>query len=153
MDEHLGIRFAFEGVTLRNEGILQDGIVLNDTVMYQCQTTGPTGMGVGIYVVGFPVGSPAGMANAYVAGSIVFGNFFAERGNLPFLFPDGKGIVQYGDTGTVVTTVFQPFQAFDDQSVSLAMADVSNYSAHSISELGDKGSSDVGEFRTLWKGY
>ncbi len=79
--------------------------------MNQYQSTCAASMRVGVGIVGFAVGSPAGMAHANMAADVfVFGKFH-QVGDFALFFVNIEVAVLQGNTGTVVSAVFQALQA------------------------------------------
>jgi hypothetical protein len=66
VNQYFRVGFADEGMAVIDQGTFQHGIVFNNAVVDQNQPTRAPGMWVGIGIVWFAVGSPAGVAHANV---------------------------------------------------------------------------------------
>lgn len=85
-----------------------------------------------IDVIGFTMGCPSGMSNAY-GGVEIFeiNQMIFQFGNLTLLLVNAQAfLVQEGYAGTVIAPVFQSFKSFDDDGQSFLLAYISYNSAH-----------------------
>ena len=71
LGHHLRICLRDEGYPLGLQKLLQPGIVLDDPVVDHSDPAGLAHLGVGVDVVGRPVGSPAGMPQPHVSGQLL----------------------------------------------------------------------------------
>ena len=85
---------------------------------------------MGVAVVGFAVGRPAGVAHAGMGVEVFADEAVFEVGDLSFLFIYAEVVVEQGDAGAVVTAVFQAFEAFQDDWISFSGSDISDNATH-----------------------
>jgi hypothetical protein len=94
-------------------------------------------MGVGVTIVWFPVGGPAGVAYAGVCVEVFADEAFFQVCYFSFLFVNAEAVVQEGDAGAVIAAVFETFEAFQDNRISFAGSDISNNATHRNSKFFD----------------
>ena len=93
-------------------------------------------MGMGVYVTGFPMGSPAGMANAQGTHGFFAYDFLTQGVQTAHAFFYGNfSVIVYCDAGRVIASVFQFAQALHQKWGCLFSADISYDSAHSCALL------------------
>jgi hypothetical protein len=73
------------------------------------------------------------MPNAGVGMKILADNTFFESGYATLFTIHPQLLIEQGDSGTVVTPVFQSFKAFEDNGIGFPGTDISNNSAHRLS--------------------
>jgi len=129
--QDFGIGLGFELVALVGQLDLQGGMVFDDTVVDQGDL--PRHVGMGIDLVGRPVGRPTGVTDP--AGSLegipVKGRFQIDYLALLLdhvLTAGGHD----GQTRAVVPPIFQPFEAFEQDRGRVRGSHHSNYSAHRL---------------------
>ena len=130
---HLGIRFGGEGHAMAEQKLLDLQIVFNDAVMNQGDVAAFADMGVGVDVVGFAVGGPAGVANAEGALHISSAMDHVGQGlqtALCLFHLQAKGLRTDGDTGGVVTAILHPCKSVQQNRGRLLSAHKSNDSTH-----------------------
>ena len=118
------------------QGLLQGHIIFDDTVVDDGKLAAFIRMGMGVDIAGFPVGSPAGMADAHRARRFMAYDFLPQ-GIQPAhaFFNIDLAIVVNGDAGRVIPSVFQFAQAFHQKRSCLMASDISYDSAHSCALL------------------
>src|SRR5689334_8341951 len=87
-------------------------------------------MRVGIFIIGFAMGGPSRVTHSDVTIKILALQEFFKVRNLAFLFIDIKSLVEKSDPGAVVSAILKSLKAFNDYVVGLAVANVSNNTAH-----------------------
>ena len=120
-DEHrhdFGVGVGGEGVPATFEVGLECGVVLDGAVVDDGDAVGVVLLGVGVCLVDFAVGCPAGVCDADGA---------VEPGDVcEFVFEDGDAAdgadafqpaVEDGDTGGVVAPVLHAFEPFDEEGL------------------------------------
>ena len=131
VEQYLGIGIAGEFVSFVREFLLELSVVLDDAIVDHGQFAAGRYMGMGVAVAGFAVGGPAGMPDAAMGVQV-----FPENGLLQFRNPSFLLIyfevvaVEQSHPCTIVTPVFEPFQAGDHDGISFFGASVSYDSAH-----------------------
>ena len=97
-------------------------------------------MGMGICLARFAMSGPTGMGDTDRPGNIFLGNKLLQLGNLPFGFVNVQLaiFIDQCHTCAVITSVFQPFQSFDKNRVSISFTDVTYYSTHTYLFFGCK---------------
>ena len=131
MGDDFGIGVGLELDAFADELGLQGGVVFDNAVVDDGEFPVKAHVGVGVGFGGGAVGCPAGMRDAYMsldgrARQFVFKRLdFARSTNNVYL-----AVVNQGNARTVVTAVFQLFQAIDKDGKGFVLTDVGNYSAH-----------------------
>ena len=133
--DHLGIGVAAEHHTTRLQLFAQGAVVLNDAVLDHRQLTAAVEVGVRIALFRFAMGGPTGVPNAAQARSplgLVTGRQVDEFAFGPQAMQPGTftGTFNSGDTGRVVTPVFELPETIQELRRSLARTDQGNDAAH-----------------------
>src|SRR5690606_8430912 len=127
VDEYFSVGIAMELMSAGKEGFLDHGVVFNDSVVDNRQALVARSMRVCVSVVRFAVGCPAGMADTGSSAQIAGSGKFFEGGYLSGLFKGFDSLmIDQGDSGTVITSVFEAFQTFDNNGPGLIGTDVSD---------------------------
>ena len=89
-------------------------------------------MRMGVDVAWLSVRRPSGVGYSYAAAEIMAGSDFLEIFYLPFglVYPHLTVVIDKGDSGAVITSVFESLQTLYQDWVSLSLTYVSYYSAH-----------------------
>jgi hypothetical protein len=128
----LGVGLGGQGEVVGLEPGAQLGEVLDDAVVDQGHPAGVPDVGVGVHVVGRPVGGPAGVPDTRRRrrqGPV--GDRLLEVGELAGLLRDRQRRVgDDGDAGRVVAAVLQPAQAVEHHVLGLPGPDVTHDPAH-----------------------
>ena len=127
---HLGIRIAGKGHALGCQVIFQFLIVLDDAVMYDGHSAAAVGMRV--HVRRLAVGRPACMTDAHIAlRSALTLHFVLQvfQSALGLGYSD-LSILEHGDTGGVIATVFQLAQSVYQNVCAVPLSYISNNSTH-----------------------
>ena len=132
--DDLGIGFGDEGVAFLRQLALQFQVVFDDAVMHHHDAPGAVSMRMGV-LFGWPaMGRPTGVANAVGAVQRVLPDHFFQVAQLPGrpaqFEPMSRG--PHSDTGGVISAVFQPPQAFQNDRDYVLRADISHDSAHRL---------------------
>ena len=134
LHEHLGVGVAAELHSLFHELVLEHRIVLNDAVVDDGKLPRRADMRMGIGAVGLSMCGPTGVCNSNGSRHVLSIGIFLQVGHLSFGLIDLQS-GRFGDerhTGTVVATVFQSFQSFNQHRISLAFSYISNDSTHNF---------------------
>ena len=132
LHQHLGVGLAAEShIVLLHLGA-QRLVILNNAVVYKRQVLRLRVMGMRIYGIGFAVRGPTGVGNADCTRSVLLLDTFFKCRHLAFGFvhiqiPFG---IDDGNSRTVVPTIFQTVQAFNQDRACLLFPEVSNDSTH-----------------------
>ncbi len=133
--EHFGISFALKCMAVLQQGTFQERVVFDDAVVDQHKATVAAAVWVCVDVVGFAVGGPAGMAHAGSAGHVfIAGECFQFR-HLAFFLVHIQRAVLDGDSGAVVSSVFETVQAFNNDRVGLLGTDIGDDTTHGMTVL------------------
>jgi len=128
--EYFGIGFAFEFVAFLLEQFFQDGVIFDNTVVDDGQSSRGRIMGMGVDGVGFSVGGPARVGDTQ-GGRRHVGEQGFQVLDLAFGFPHFHFIIiDQCHTGTVVAAIFQAFESVDEHGQGLVGANVSYDSTH-----------------------
>ena len=132
--QHFGVRAAAEGDAFLLQPLLDDGIVLDDAIVHQGKVARGGHMRMCIGLRGLAVGGPAGVGYADVACAVFVGGILLQPGHFAcsLVHVQPSFGVDEGDACTVVASVFQSFQSFNQDGISLPLADVSYYSTHNV---------------------
>src|SRR5690606_7383070 len=88
-------------------------------------------MRVCIVLGGLAMGGPTGMCDSNSPGYILLLRKMLQLGNFSFCLVYFKMfMINQCYAGTVVTAVFESVKTFDQNGISLPVADISNYSTH-----------------------
>ena len=134
LHQHLCIGIAPERHALLLQLPFQVGIVLNDTIMDDGQVLGLRKMRMGIHGGRFSVRCPSRMCYTDCSSIIFITTKLFEVADLSFglIHIQGALCVDHGDSRTVVASVFQPLQSFNQNGISLTLPNVSYNSAHIV---------------------
>ena len=134
LHQHFRVGVALELNAVFLQLLFQYGIVLNDTIMDDGQVLGLRKMRMGIHGGRFSVRCPSRMCYTDCSGIIFITTKLFEVADLSFglIHIQGALCVDHGDSRTVVASVFQPLQSFNQNGISLTLPNVSYYSAHIV---------------------
>ncbi len=132
---HLGVRLGGKGRPLPGELLFQLQVVFDDAVMYQGNFSVPADVGMGVHVVGLPMGGPAGVPDAQ--GSLqVHAPVRQVRQDLepPLGFADLQALCLRadGDARRVIPPVLHLTQALQQHRGRLLFPYKTNDSTHGI---------------------
>src|ERR1700728_4717215 len=129
---HFSIGFCREGVAFFDQLFLQAEIVFDDPVMHDHDLAGAIAVRMSVFFGRTPVGSPASVANAVGAVERLEANDFFQIAQ--FAFGASKlqlvAITGDGNSSRIITAVFEPPQALDDDRNHFFFADVANNATH-----------------------
>ena len=110
------------------------GVVLNYSVMNHGKTAVIAGVGVGVGIRGRAMGGPAGVADSGGSGQkLSFLGLLCKAGNSSCDLAQGYlSVVNYRDTGRVITPVFQLPEPFQKDGRCHACSGITNDSAHKM---------------------
>ena len=146
LDGHLGVRVAVEGVAVPKQFFLQFRIVFNDAVVHAHHIrlhrpapgagTVAAHMRMRVCHAGIPMGSPSGMPDPAASRqrpSLV--RFICQVVQLPGSLDHlrQRRAVAYGQAGGIISPVFQPGKAVQQDRRGLLPSGESDYSAHMLS--------------------
>jgi hypothetical protein len=129
--DDFGVGFGGEGVTGGAQLLAQFGVVLDDAVVDDRHALAAH-VGMGVALGGDAVGGPAGVGDAEAAGErfvVQAGLEFADLAHGADAL-DVAVVHAHGDTGGVVTAIFQAPQALHQDGDDVALSDGSDNSAH-----------------------
>ena len=132
VDKHLGVGVAAEGVSVGDERVLDDTVVLDDAVVDECDFTGLGEMGMGIDIVRDSVGGPAGVGDSDCACCIFIHKIIFKIRHFSFAFIDieASALVDKSQTCAVISTIFESVKAFKQYRSGFLPAYISYNSAH-----------------------
>ena len=132
VDDDFGVGVAAEGVAFAFEFETEDGVVLDDAVVYEGEGTGLRVVGVGVEVVRLAVGSPTGVGDADGAGGVFGFGEALKVGDFAFGFVEVEyaAVGDEGDARAVVAAVFETMKSFNEYWVCLSGSQITNYSTH-----------------------
>ena len=137
MGKHLGIGLGLELVAFRLHLGAEGGVVLDDTVVDEGQLAGAVEVGVGVLPGNLPMGGPTGVADAGGAADRVLLNGAAEFVDAADFLTDGNHpLLEGGDPGRVIATVFQAAESLQKDGDGLGTTDISDDSAHGMKRGG-----------------
>ena len=131
MGNHLRVGVGAEAHAVGGELLPQFSVIFDDAVLHHRQSTAAITVGMGVVLLGFAVGGPAGMADAH-----------QPRGSLTLhpcrqvhqlaLGPDAMQLpcLHRGHTGRVVAAIFQLTKTLKQQRCCVPRANHRNDSAH-----------------------
>ena len=106
---NFGVGLGQEVIALRLELFPQRPVILYNAVMHQRDTTLP--VRVGIYIVGYAVGRPAGVSDPAMAGKPPIAAGGTQVGKPPCRLNNfNAAVFPQGNAGAVIAAVFQIFQ-------------------------------------------
>ena len=129
---NLGVGFRGERVTQADQFLTQAFVIFNDAVMHQRQGFSLCDMWMGIAFTGHAMGGPSGMGNTRTAKTGAGLKRLLQSRDLAMRpHPaDFSVCAQQGDPGRIVTAIFKPTQALQQDRHYIALGDRSNYSTH-----------------------
>ena len=132
LHQHLGVRDTLERNAACHEVLFDGGVVLDDAVMDESQTSGSRIMGVCIGAVGLAVGGPTGVSDACAAADVLVLAKCFEVSHLAFCLIYVETAVRgnHGNASAVITAILQSFQTLDQNGICLLLADISYNSTH-----------------------
>ncbi len=132
LHQHLRVRFAPKVVSVLPEGLLEHVVVLDGAVVDQGDASRLRAVGMGVRVVRFAVGGPAGVGDADRAAELLRPGEALQLVHLAFRFVNPKlaARVDQSDARAVVTSIFQPVKPLNEDRVGFPISDVSDDSAH-----------------------
>ena len=134
MGDDLRIGFRPEHNTVvPHQHFLQFHIVFDNPVMNHRNGSVPVQMGMGIEIRRCSMGGPPGMADTGSAGHGIIADEVLQVGNPAHMFSEQNlSVLHYGNAGGIISPVFQPFQAVDNNFPGIFSAHISNYPAHNL---------------------
>ena len=134
---HLRVRLGPKAVALVEQLLLQLGVVFDNAVVYHSDAATLAHMGVGVDVIGLPVGGPAGVTDAQMARQIrpVVGQIAEHLQPATGLLHPQLPIAAHGDARRVVAPVLQTAQTVQQDGSRFLLAHVSYNSAHILKFL------------------
>ena len=132
LQQHFRVCFAAEGESLLLELLPQCSGILDDAVMHHCKVSALGDMRMRVDLVGDAVGGPAGMCYAKAAGAVVPLHHLLQIGDFAYGLIDVQFsfFVKNRNSCGVVTAVFEPVKAPDQNRICLAASEISNNSTH-----------------------
>ena len=133
LHQHLGIRHALEFNTSGDEVLLDGGIVLDDAVVDERQPSRSRIMGVGVGAIGLSVSGPTGVGDTDVPADVFVLTERLQIGHLALGLVHIQAAVAtyHSHAGTVITTILQSLESFNQNGIGFLPAYVTNNSAHS----------------------
>ncbi len=133
VSDHFRICLGDKYVTFFHQLALQIQVIFDDAVMHHHDPAGAVSMGMSILFGWPPMGGPARVPDAVRALQRMLPDHFFQVAQLSRRAAQFKPVPggSYGDTGRVISAVFQPPQAFQDDRDDIFRADISYDSAHS----------------------
>ena len=129
--DHLGVRLAEKRDPLALQPGLQRAVVLDDPVVDDGDLAGAVHVRVGVDRVRHAVRGPAGVPDAQrIDAPRGLQNLFQGRDSAAGLLDADAALAQQRDAGRVVTPVFQPLEALDENRLSGLLPQIGNYAAH-----------------------
>ena len=115
----------------------QRRVVFNDAVMYHGDAALHVRMRMGVQVAGFPMGGPAGMADANSARNRAFLQKARQifQPSLGLAHADLSVRADHCHSGAVISTIRKPLQPFHQNGRSVFRADISHNAAHGSSSF------------------
>src|SRR5258706_3198053 len=132
--DNFSVGFGRELVTLFDQLLLQAEIVLDDAVVYDDNLAGAVAMRMGILFRGTSVSSPPGVAYAITAVERFEADNFFQIAQLAFGAADLQlvPIAGNGNSGRVITSVFKPAQALNNNRDYFLSADITYNATHAV---------------------
>ena len=130
--EHFGVGVAVKSVSAFNQGLLERVVVLDDAVVDQRQLAVAAEVWVGVDVVGWAVGGPAGVPDSKVAGGHVVADVGQEIVDLALLAVVSETALRVddGNPRAVISAVFESLEPLDDEGKGGLLTKVSDDSTH-----------------------
>ena len=130
--QHFGVGGRVKFMPGLEHDLLERLVILNDPVVDDGDAPGLVEVRMGIFIGRRPVGGPAGVAHAKVAGDFLPGHHLAQAFvNLPLALDDLQvALAQHGHPRAVIAAVFQPPQCLQEDGAGLALANISDDAAH-----------------------
>ena len=137
MGDDLGIRFGLEGVTFPLKLGFKRDEVLHDAVVDDDDVAGAIAVRMRVLFSGSTVGGPASVADTVAAIDGIEPHGFFQVAKLAGSAADAESFVVaiYGDSGRIVTAVFEFLQTFQDDRDCSLLADVADNAAHGLKVL------------------
>jgi hypothetical protein len=126
------VGFGLELVSGLDETGFKAVIILDDAVMHHGDPAALVEMGMGVFVRGRAVGCPAGVADAQEAGERLEQELVGQAivdFALPF-DPMELPVLEHGDAGAIIASVFQTAQSLQDDGSRRLFADVTDNATH-----------------------
>ncbi len=134
LTEDFRIGIATKDMSLADEELLQFRVVFNDAVVDQGDIAAVIAVGMGVGLVGFTVGGPAGMGDADGSGGYtgIVGDLLFQLCYASWAFGDAQlSVVIDADARGIVPAILQALEALYQNAASLLRPDVTYNSAHS----------------------
>ena len=137
LDEHFRVRLGIKGIAVMQELFLDLAVVFDDAVVDTHDAAVVAAMGVGVGLRRVAVRRPARVADAAAAADRDRLQLLLEVLELALGFDDlrGRTVTADGDARRVIPSVFELFQAADENGRRLSFADISDDPAHILSPL------------------
>src|SRR5205807_2241897 len=122
---------ACELVAVSLQTLAQLQVVLDDAVVDQRDVAVAVGVGMCVVIGWASVGRPSGVADPRFPLQLMSGKLFLERLELPRFADDVDArAVEHGDARRVVSSIFDPSQAVDNDGERGLVADDADDAAH-----------------------
>ena len=131
--DDLGVGLGDELVALGDELALQIEIVFDNAVVHHHDAARAVAVRMGVLLGGAAVRSPARVADAERATERVLAQDFFQVAQLAGRAPHRQLVARgtaYGDSGRIISAVFEPPQSLDDDRDHLLGSDISDNAAH-----------------------
>ena len=135
--EDFGIGLRKKDMALLQKPTFDRLVVLDDTVVNECEPAAGIEVGVRVRIGRFPVGRPAGVADAAGPAHRVLGDEGLEVGDPPALFTGRENVarVHHGHAGRVITPILETPQPFEEDGGGRGLADVADYTTHKFKKI------------------
>ena len=132
LHQHLSISSTLELIALLDELFLQYLVVFDDAIMHQSQVTAHAHMRMRIGSRRLTMGSPAGMSDTDMAAAILVGSHLLQVAHLTLCLIHIQLVLTVNQchAGAIISTIFQLFQALDEDRISIILTNISNNSTH-----------------------
>ena len=130
--KHFGVGLALEMIALVGKLFLERKIILYDAVVDNGELVILGDMRMSVDIAWLSVRRPSGVGYSYAAAEIMAGRDFLEIFYLSFglVYPHLTVVIDKGDSGAVITSVFESLQTLYQDWVGLSLTYISYYSAH-----------------------
>ncbi len=131
MGHDFGVGFRRKLVALELQLFAQRIVIFDDAIVYHHDRAAMTGMGMGIGLRRFAMRGPTRVAHADRAGQMAIFKLGSQGGNLAFIpHPIEFLIFNDGNASGVISPVFQPLQAANQDGNCCTFANIANDAAH-----------------------
>ena len=134
LHQHFGVRNALELDATSHEVLLNGRVVLDDTVVYECQSPRSRVMRMSIGAAGLTMRCPSGMCDASIAADVLL---FTERHQvghfaLGLIYIQAAFIVNQRHASAVITTILQSLETFNQNGIGFFASYIAYNSTHNI---------------------